>query len=132
MLQCGMKNTSQAIILFAHGSRAATWREPFDVVTRKFVEKHPQARVELAFLEFMSPTLNDSLVSIATDGIANITIVPLFFGVGNHVARDLKELVDAFSEVYADVNVHIAPALGTSDAILNAMSDYASSFLNVG
>lgn len=127
-----MKNTSQAsqaIVLFAHGSRADAWRAPFDAVLQKLIAKHPNARVELAFLEFMSPTLSDSLVAIAADGFERISIVPLFFGVGNHVARDLGELVDAFLLNHPNISITVAPALGTNDAVLDAMADYAGSVL---
>ena len=40
----------QALILFAHGARAASWAEPFLRLQRLTQESSPELKVELAFL----------------------------------------------------------------------------------
>lgn len=123
-------NTSdQAIVLFAHGSRQSSWRQPFDNIAQQLSAQHPDAQVELAFLEFMSPTLTESLNRMAEQGVRHATVVPLFFGVGNHVARDLDELILDFSIAHPNVQLTVAPAVGQSPVVLDAMTQYAASFL---
>ena len=121
-----MKNTTQAIVLFAHGSRQSSWREPFDRIAQHLTEQRADVRVELAFLELMTPSLNEVLSSVAAEGVIHVTIVPLFFGVGNHVARDLGELVQGFQTQQPQMQITVAPAVGQSAAVLAAMVDYAS------
>ena len=118
-----------AMVLFAHGSRQNTWRMPFDLIAQKVSERHPNVQVELAFLEFMTPTLTESLNTLAGQGIVSINIVPLFFGVGNHVARDLDALIQSFTDAHPHVQLTVAPAVGQSPVVLEAMADYAGSLL---
>lgn len=117
------------MVLFAHGSRQNTWRMPFDLIAQKVSEQHPNVQVALAFLEFMSPTLTESLKALADQGIVSISIVPLFFGIGNHVARDLDALVQNFTDAHPHVQLKVAPAVGQSPVVLDAMADYAGSLL---
>ena len=88
--------------------------------------ERPDARVALAFLELMTPSLPDVLHDLAADGVTQIAIVPVFFGVGNHVARDLTEHVDAFKEQHPSIQITIAPAVGQSSLVLDAMVKHAS------
>jgi sirohydrochlorin cobaltochelatase len=119
-----MQIMTKALILFAHGSRNLAWRTPFEHIAKK-VAAQTRARVELAFLELMSPTLPEVFRQLAIEGVTEITVVPLFFGLGNHVTQDLQRLVNAFVSEFADVAVNIAAPLGESDAVLSAMADYA-------
>ena len=119
----------QAMVLFFFFSRQNTWRTPFDLIAQKVSERHPDLQVELAFLEFMTPTLTESLNRLAGQGITSIHIAPLFFGIGNHVARDLEVLVQSFTEAHPHVQLLVAPAVGQSPAVLDAMADYAGSLL---
>jgi sirohydrochlorin cobaltochelatase len=116
-----MKN---ALILFAHGSRNIAWRTPFERIATE-VTAQTDARVELAFLELMSPTLPEVFERLAQEGMSHISIVPLFFGLGNHVSRDLQELIATFVNEYPQIQIHVAPPLGESDAVLQVMADYA-------
>ncbi|MGL4767887.1 MAG: sirohydrochlorin chelatase [Formosimonas sp.] len=117
-------NMTQAVVLFAHGSRNAAWREPFEAIANK-VRAQTAARVELAFLELMQPSLPDVLRQLAADGALHISVVPLFFGLGNHVANDLTALIAAFAAECPAVRVQVAPPLGQSESVLQAMADYA-------
>ena len=116
-----MKN---ALILFAHGSRNLAWRAPFERIATE-VTAQTDARVELAFLELMSPTLPEVFERLAQEGVSHISIVPLFFGLGNHVSRDLQELIAMFIDAHPQIQIQVAPPLGESDAVLQVMADYA-------
>ncbi|TDR30733.1 sirohydrochlorin chelatase [Hydromonas duriensis] len=123
-----INTNKRALILFAHGSRQSGWREPFERVAQRLEQQNIDAQVELAFLEFMHPTLSESLENVITQGIHHITIVPMFFGVGNHVARDLDELIQAVKQKHPYIQLSVAPAVGQSDNVIQAMASYAASF----
>ncbi len=114
----------QAIILFAHGSSNPTWREPFDAIAQTVRAQATNTRVELAFLEIMQPELHEVVQDCARQGIPYIRIVPLFFGVGKHVAEDLTQLIQTMQTQYTDLKIHVMPALGQSEMIRNAISSY--------
>lgn len=114
----------QAIVLFAHGSRNPAWRAPFERIALQ-VAAQTDVSVELAFLELMQPSLTEVLQNLAKAGKQSVSIVPLFFGLGNHVANDLTDIVRSFSADYPKLKIHIAAPLGESDMMIQAMSDYA-------
>ena len=118
-------STTTALVLFAHGSRNPAWRAPFEQIAKK-VAAQTHHVVELAFLELMEPSLPQVLQAMAQQNTQKIVIVPLFFGLGNHVANDLTALVDAFTRQYPLIQVDIKAPLGESDVVLNAMADYAT------
>ncbi len=116
---------TRAIILFAHGSSSATWREPFDAIAEQVRAQAHDARVELAFLEIMSPKVNEVVRDCAEQGIRHIRIVPLFFGVGKHIAEDLQDLVEAMRNEFAEIQIEIASAVGQSEYVQEAMARHA-------
>ena len=116
---------TRAIILFAHGSSSPTWREPFDAIAQRVRILAPDARVELAFLEIMSPNVHEVVRQYAEQGIHHIRIVPLFFGVGKHVAEDLRELVEAVRAEFVEIELVIASAVGQREVVREAMAKFA-------
>lgn len=124
------QSTHNALVLFAHGSRNPDWRAPFEIIACKVAERST-AQVKLAFLEIMSPTLPEVLHDLALNGITHITVVPLFFGLGNHVTHDLRELIDVFQLKHPHIEVITSAPLGKSDAILEAMAIYASQTIHI-
>lgn len=116
---------NQAIILFAHGSSQPSWRMPFDAIAQKVKTQAPNARVELAFLEIMSPSIEECVRDCAQHGIHQISIVPLFFGVGKHIAQDLQNIIDATRSVFPEMQIQIAPALGQNEWIQESIAQYA-------
>ena len=119
--------STRAIILFAHGSSNPTWREPFDAIADQVRAQAQDAKVELAFLEIMSPSVHEVVRDCAEQGIHHIRIVPLFFGVGKHVAEDLQGLVEAIRAEFVEIAIEIAPAVGQSEMVREAMANYAVS-----
>ena len=116
---------TRAIILVALGSSRPTWREPFDAIAQRVRILAPDARVELAFLEIMSPNVHEVVRQYAEQGIHHIRIVPLFFGVGKHVAEDLRELVEAVRAEFVEIELVIASAVGQSEVVREAMAKFA-------
>ena len=85
----------KAIILFGHGARDARWREPFDRLSVMWQEQHPSILIELAFLEMMQPSLEDSISGLVQKGVAEVVVVPVFFGQGGHLRNDFPLLLEA-------------------------------------
>lgn len=114
----------RALILFAHGARAASWAEPFERLRGLTQARLPDVDVSLAFLELMSPRLPERVDELAAAGAAEIALVPVFLGQGGHVLRDLPLMVDALRLKYPHVRFSVATAVGEAPDVLNAMADY--------
>ncbi|WP_248321473.1 sirohydrochlorin chelatase [Caballeronia sp. Sq4a] len=111
------------IILFGHGARDPRWAEPFERLAAKLRALRGDP-VSLAFLELMTPDLPAAVAAQAADGCDAITVVPVFFGQGGHVRRDLPEVVAKCREAHPHVVIHCATAVGEDDAVLDAVAAY--------
>ena len=116
--------TKQALILFAHGARAASWAAPFERLRDLTRTRLPEVRVELAFLELMEPRLPEMVADMATQGIADVTVVPVFLGQGGHVLRDLPLMVEQLRIDHPQLSFKVVGAAGEDPAVLNALTDY--------
>jgi sirohydrochlorin cobaltochelatase len=113
-----------SMILFAHGARDPRWAAPFQRLQKITQESLPDVRVELAFLEFMTPNLTDLVAQLVADGCEKVTVAPIFLGQGGHVLRDLPVMVDALRISYPTLALSQLEAAGEDPAVLQAIRDY--------
>jgi len=114
----------RALILFAHGARAATWALPFQRLRELTAQQRPDVAVSLAFLELMTPGLPDEVAALAARGVREITVVPIFLGQGGHLLRDLPKLLDEVRAAHPDIAFSSVPAVGEDPDVLAAMAAY--------
>lgn len=115
---------TQALILFAHGARAASWAAPFERLRDLTRARLPGVTVELAFLELMEPRLPAKVGELAAQGATAISVVPVFLGQGGHVLRDLPLMIDELRLAHPQVAFKVAGAVGEDPEVLKAMTDY--------
>lgn len=118
-----MKKKS-AMILFAHGARDPRWAQPFQRLQAITQTSLPEVKVELAFLEFMTPSLTDLVPQLITDGYEKIVVAPIFLGQGGHVLRDLPVMVNQLRETYPTLELQQLEAAGEDALVLQAIRDY--------
>ena len=115
---------NRALILFAHGARAESWRAPFERLRDMTQARMPDVPVSLAFLELMEPRLPAQVASLAALGVDDITVVPVFLGQGGHVLRDLPLIIDELRVDHPKVAMKVVAAIGEAPDVLKAMTDY--------
>ena len=115
---------NKALVLFAHGARAASWAAPFERLRDLTQARTPDVAVSLAVLELMEPRLPERVAALTAEGITDITVVPVFLGQGGHVLRDLPLMVDQLRIDYPQATINVVEAAGENAAVLNALSDY--------
>ena len=112
---------NDAIVLFAHGARDERWAEPFQRVAAAVRAAVPQVAVELAFLELMTPDLETAVHRLAAAGARFIRVVPLFFGQGGHLRKDVPAIVSGIAESLPAVSIELSPAAGDDDGVIAAL-----------
>jgi sirohydrochlorin cobaltochelatase len=115
---------TRALILFAHGARAASWAAPFERLRAMAQERMPAVPVSLAFLELMEPRLPAQVAELAARGVTGITVVPVFLGQGGHLLRDLPLMVEQLRAAHPHLAIDVAGAVGEDPDVLKAMLDY--------
>jgi sirohydrochlorin cobaltochelatase len=113
------------IVLFGHGARDPRWAEPFVRLADKVRADHGVAGpVSLAFLELMTPDLPSAITEQVSLGCTAVTVVPVFFGQGGHVRRDLPAVLDVCRAAHPAVAIQCATAVGEDDAVLDAVAAF--------
>lgn len=117
-----MTSSSRALILFAHGARDPRWAQPFEAVAVHIRRSHPALRVQLAFLDFMLPTLGGAAATVVAEGARQVDVVPMFLGAGGHVRQDLPPMLQALRAAHPQARFTLHPAIGEIDAVTRAMA----------
>ena len=119
---------THGLVLFGHGARDARWREPFERLADKLRAARTVAgdvqAVSLAFLELMEPDLATAVGRLAADGCDVVTVVPVFFGQGGHIRKDLPELIERCRALHTSVEIKCAVAVGEDELVLDAVAQY--------
>ena len=113
-----------AIVLFAHGARDPEWALPFRKIQRALETRSTGTPIELAFLELMSPSLNQAVEKLAAHAVERITLVPLFMAQGGHLKHDLPLLLDRVRAENPGVSLRVTPAIGDVDPLLTVIAEW--------
>jgi sirohydrochlorin cobaltochelatase len=115
----------RGIVLFAHGSRDPLWHKPMEAVAQRVREQSPTANVVCAYLELSQPDLPTATTTLVTQGVTEITIVPMFLGVGKHAREDLPVIVAALRESHPRVTFKLQRAVGENPLLVALLADIA-------
>ena len=110
------------IVLFAHGARDPSWSRPFEAIRDRVRSSRPECPIGLAFLESMSPTLEEAIETLSAEGASAITVFPLFMGQGAHLKRDLPRILEAIRAAHPHVPIALESAAGDSPEVLDALA----------
>ena len=112
------------IVLFAHGARDPEWARPFEGIRDRIRARRPEFPVELAFLDFMTPKLDEAVDSLVREGAAAITIFPLFMAPGGHIRNDLPRIAGELRKSHPGVPIAVQTAIGESPELLEAIAGW--------
>ena len=111
-----------ALILFAHGARDPEWANPMRRVQAAIRQRISDMPVELAFLEFLMPTLPEAVAQLVAQGSDKIVVMPMFIARGGHLKNDLPGIVDALRSTYPKVEFSLGGAIGEDESVVQAMA----------
>jgi sirohydrochlorin cobaltochelatase len=115
--------SSSGIVLFAHGSRDPLWSKPIEAIAAAISVQSPGSIVRCAYLELMSPSLEDVAAALTGQGLQSIRIVPMFLGVGKHAREDLPEIVESLKAAYPSVKFELTPSIGEHPDLIAAIAE---------
>lgn len=120
-----MENKS-AVVLFGHGARDPEWARPMQRTRGLLLESEPGLAVELAFLEFMQPTLAEAIDKLVAAGVGRVTVVPVFLAQGGHLKKDVPVLVEEARVRHPQCEIRQVLAVGEVDTVVAAIAGYAA------
>lgn len=117
------------LILFAHGSPDARWRAPFEALARELQAIHGVPAVQLAFMEFASPSLEEAAVTALAAGFRHLRLLPLFMAGGGHVGRDIPRMASTVESRHPELQLEILPPAGEDPRVQSALREIAGASL---
>lgn len=120
----------KGLVLFGHGSRDPEWARPLREVAARIGAQEPATRVELAFLEFLEPTLEQACDRLVAAGVGHIAVLPMFIAQSGHVRRDLPAQVDAVRARHPSLTLVLATAVGEDARVQATMAEVARAALS--
>ena len=117
--------TTHALLLFAHGSSDPGWAEPFIKLKAAVQAREPGRKVELAFLERMEPSFDETVTALQAQGVRHITVAPIFLAIGGHMRHDLPRLI-AEMHRRTGIEFQILPTLGEVDTLIDAIAHWVA------
>lgn len=120
---------NHGLILFGHGSRDPGWARPLREVAARVAAGDAAPQVELAFLEFLEPTLEQACDRLAAAGVTRIAVLPMFIAQSGHVRRDLPAQLDAARARHPSLRIDLATAVGEDPRVQAVMAEVALSAL---
>lgn len=114
-----------ALILFAHGARDPEWANPMRRVQAAIRQRVTAQPVELAFLEFMAPTLPECAAALVAGGAQKVVVLPMFIARGGHLKKETPEMIDTLRATYPGVEFLLGNAIGEHETVVQAMAEAA-------
>lgn len=74
----------------------------------------------LAFLELMQPSLAECVSALYAEGVRKFRVVPVFFGSGGHLKKDLPALISELKQ--KDIEITLEPPVGEQPEVISAMA----------
>ena len=86
----------RCLLVIAHGSRRGESNDDFAAIAARLGEHgtNPFDVTRWAFLEVAEPSIPDAIDSCIDEGAQEIVVLPYFLSPGNHVARDIPDVLD--------------------------------------
>ena len=118
---------SRALIIVAHGSRRASSNEEVMALgeAMKDIKEKKFTHVSSAFLEFASPTLEETILASIEKGIDEIVVLPYFLASGNHVTRDIPQIVEEVNTIHPKADIILKQHLGSAKGIVELLGQMA-------
>lgn len=126
----GLKNKHAGIIILGHGSRLKKANALIPDVIKTVKRKLGLSNVVSAYLQLAQPDLSRSIKVLADKGCKKIIIVPFFLFVGNHVSRDIPEIIAQEKTKYPRVNFVYTKNLGQDARIQEIAADKITEGIN--
>jgi sirohydrochlorin ferrochelatase len=116
---------SDALIVFAHGSRVAEANEAVRRVAEEAAAQSGFALWQEAFLELAEPNLTDAVSELAARGARRIVVTPYFLVMGVHLKRDLPQMMEEAASATPGVEITATPPLDGHPGLAQILAERA-------
>ena len=107
-----------SLIIIAHGSKKESSNDEVKEIVKNVRRNNTlYSNIEVAFLEFETPSLEDSVKKCVELHSQIIYIYPYFLNSGKHVTFDIPHIVEELKTKYHKTSFVILPHFGKSESV---------------
>lgn len=117
------------LILVDHGSRRKDSNDKLIELVQKIETQFSEIIIEPAHMEFAEPTIQQAFENCVCRGAQRVICRPYFLSCGEHVSRDIPNLLRAVAKSYPDVKCSIARPIGLEPGMVDLVAAAISSDL---
>lgn len=109
---------SYAVLIAGHGSRDPEGITEFLGLARHFRDRRPDVPVEIAFLEFARPTIQEGIDRLVQNGARTVVVLPGVLMAAGHAKNDMASEVRLARQRHPQVELHMGAALDVDASLL--------------
>ena len=113
------------LILLAHGSRDALWRQPIEAVHQLVQAMRPDLPCICAYLDACAPDLPAATQTLIAQGVRHLIVLPLFLGTGKHAREDIPRLLDELRRQHPACRFDLQTAAGENPRVTSLLAQLA-------
>ena|SRR3989338_7252050 len=119
------------VVVLGHGSRIKNANALIPEIINGLKRTLGLSKIYPAYLQLAKPDLGQSLEKLAKAGCRRIIVIPFFLFVGNHVSRDIPEIIEQEKKKYPDIRFIYTDNLGEDRRIADIVADKIKKSLGV-
>ena len=111
------------LLIAAHGSRLSSSNDELQLLVEKVSANLDVAfdGVEVAFLEFASPSIDNVLVEFFKSQATEVVVLPYFLSAGIHVMNDIPREIQKALDQWPDKKITVLPHIGALDTMASVI-----------
>lgn len=115
-----MISSTDTIVIVGHGSREDSGNQEILAFADQWRQRQPNWRIDVCFIEFASPPLNQGLLDAARSA-QRVLVVPLILNAAGHVKMEVPEAIEQARLAYPQTEILLAPHLTACDPVLTVL-----------
>jgi sirohydrochlorin cobaltochelatase len=109
---------TEAVLIAGHGSRDPEGIAEFLSLAKHFQTCRPDVPVEIAFLEFARPTIQEGIDRLVKNGARRVVVLPGILMAAGHAKNDMASEVRLARQRYPQLAIHMGRALDVEPRLL--------------
>jgi len=114
----------KTLLIVAHGSRREQSNQEIHTLAEKVGANVPDDidDVSVAFLEFAEPTITQSVARCFEQGADEIVLLPYFLSSGNHVVKDIPNVIEPVLAQWPTKKITTLPHIGAANDMITLIT----------
>ncbi len=117
------------LLLMAHGSKNANWLVPFQQLAEGLKKDLGETCVQLCYMEFASPTLEEMAEQLYTSGARHVRLLPLFLAKGSHLCQDVPAQLAQLKTKFPDLVIDLLPPIGENPQFAESLQTVVKGYI---